>query len=112
MVNEPIRVDLELRRQVSELAARARTMKEEQDRCERLGGHWYFGTRPSQIAHPQEYFEPGWAVRALFSGEIKKIEWAAWKCGRCGQMVSEEEAMAYHARIHEVRKYWLSRLWC
>jgi hypothetical protein len=87
-------------------------MKEEQDRCERLGGHWYFGTRPSQIAHPQEYFEPGWAVRALFSGEIKKIEWAAWKCGRCGQMVSEEEAMAYHARIHEVRKYWLSRLWC
>lgn len=96
------------------LILKARAIQAEQDRCERLGGHYFFGTRQSKILYPEWDYPPGEVVRKVFAGELDKsaIYSGPWVCSRCRCHVSQEAAVDYINSKAERRVYYDSRLWC
>lgn len=95
------------------VADRARAMQQEQEACERTGGHYFFGTGPSKILYP-EWEYPNGVIGLIFDGTLppEAAYSGPWFCSRCRRCASQEEAAAYRARFGEIRMYWDSKLWC
>lgn len=101
--------------EVVAIVEKARAMQAEQERCERLTGHWYTGTTHSRILFPQLEFDPSYVTREVFAGRLSPDAYftSSWVCGSCGLRVSKEEAERHRrSGWYELRKYYGSRLWC
>ncbi len=93
---------------------KARAIQAEQERCERLGGHYFFGTGPSKILYPEWDYPPGQVIKDIFAGKLHRdaAYSGPWVCSKCGCHVSQEQAREYINTKRERAAYFHSRLWC
>lgn len=99
---------------VRKLVEKARAVEAEMYRCERLGGHHFFGTGPSKILYPEWDYPPGEVIRLVFAGKLDKSACYSgpWKCSKCRCCISQEKAKEYINTKAERAPYFQSRLWC
>lgn len=98
---------------VRALIDKARWLQDEQYRCERVGGHYMFGTGPSKILYP-EWEYPNGVTRLVFQGKLPPSACYSgpWFCSRCRCCMSQEDARKYMNTKRERAAYFQSNLWC
>lgn len=99
--------------EMNALIKKARAIQSGQERCERLGGHYFFGTGPSKILYPEWGFPDG-VIGKIFAGELPPdaAYSGPWVCSQCRCHLSQEQAKDYINTKHERAPYFHSRLWC